>query len=994
MRESHYASVSLRSVAASACLLTLLSPTSLIARASTPEERDLAFETARQSVLFHENYDYRDELIAERAGKQQVSPARTAATARLAERLKGFTLHLDEVSGLPKMVATVAPGERLSGKGVRQPEVAARNFLAANAEAFGVTPRDLATLENAVVSSPEGGATIVRLEQNIAGIPVFRGDFSVVMTPRENAVVGTTGTIFPNLAGAATSRTFAVSMLDAVARASKDLAPSRSFVAGDFDVSGLDDAGYSRLRYRPDSSAVVVNPQFGEGLRARQVIFPIAAGEAIPAYYVEVNLTGELAGAGPYYSYVVSAVDGRVLFRMNLTADETFQYRVFADTAAPFRPFDSPEGITGTPHPTGLPDNFQAAGVTTNDVAVESLIGPTDPWLPAGAIETTGNNVDAYLDVAGADGFTAGDIRGAITAAGQFLPDWSHTNSSQDATVRQSKAVHMFFYNNWLHDIWYPRGFDEVWRNAQTDNYGRGGSAGDNIRGEGEDRTGTNNANMSTPADGGRPRMQMYRFNNPEPDRDSSTDFGIVAHEWMHFMSNRLVGNATGLSNNQGRSMGEGWGDWNALVNIVRVGDNLDGAFTTGAWATLSLWPSYTNNYYYGIRRYPYSTRMDIFPMTFAFIGPNQTFPPAVPRNANVNGSPSEVHNAGEVWCNMLWEMTASLMKTYGIEEGRTRALQYVCDGMKAAAQSGPTFGQERDGILTAANAVHPEDVPLVWQAFAKRGIGEGAVSPVPTSPNHSGITESFVAPVALPNDTIAVSSAGSHFQRNLLLGGAADLQFSFGSASMSPLAGNWNGGTGVGADRASTIGAYDASSGFFFLRNTNTPGAADVVFGFGAGGSAVAITGDWNGDGVDTVGIYDPATGAFFLRNTNSAGPADVVFSFGPGGVGFVPVVGDWNGDGTDTVGVYDPATGAFFLRNSNSNGGADLVFTFGVGGAIQPVAGDWNDDGTDTIGIYAPASGVTFLRNSNTSGPADVSYTFGPGGGAVACVGDFDGQ
>ncbi len=993
MRESHYASVSLRTVAATACLLTLLSPMSQIARASTPEERDLALETARQSVLFPENYDYREELSAERAGKQQVSPARTAATERLAEHLKGFTLHLDELSSLPRMVTTVAPGERLAGKGVRDAETAARNFLLANAEVYGVTARDLSTLERVFVTSPEGGATIVRLQQKIGGVPVFRSYLSIALTPGENAVVGTSGTIFAGVAGAAASKTQAVTMKDAVARASKDLAPTRAFIAGDFDETSLDDAGYTRFSYRPDSSAIVVNPQFGEGLRARQVIFPIAAGEAIPAYHIEVNLTGELAGSGPYYSYVISAVDGRVLFRKNLSEDETFSYRVFADTAAPFRPFDSPEGITGTPHPTGIPDGFQAAGATTNDVAVESLIGPTDPWLPAGAVETTGNNVDAYLDVAGADGFTAGDIRGAITSAGQFLPDWSHTNSSQDATVRQSKAVHMFFYNNWLHDVWYQRGFDEVSANAQTDNYGRGGVAGDNIRGEGEDRTGTNNANMSTPADGARPRMQMYRFNNPEPDRDSSTDFGIVAHEWMHYMSNRLVGNSFGLSNNQGRSMGEGWGDWCALVAIVRPGDNLDGAYTTGAWATLSLWPSYTNNYYYGIRRYPYSTRTDIFPLTFKDIGGGLSFPAGVPRNTNVGGSASEVHNAGEVWSNMLWEMTASLMKTYGVEEGRTRAMQYVADGMKETPDA-PTFGQARDGILTGANASHPEDVPLIWQAFAKRGIGEGAVSPASGSSNHSGITESFVAPVALPNDTIAVSTAGSHFQRNLLLGGAADLQFSYGAASMAPLAGNWNGGTGVGADRASTIGAYDASSGFFFLRNTNTPGAADMVFGFGAGGSAVAVTGDWNGDGVDTVGIYDPASGAFFLRNTNSAGPADVVFTFGPGGVGFVPVVGDWNGDGTDTIGVYDPATGAFFLRNSNSNGGADLVFTFGVGGAVQPVAGDWNDDGTETIGIYAPASGVTFLRNSNTSGPADVSYTFGPGGGAVACVGDFDGQ
>ena len=657
MRESHFASVSLRTVAASACLLSLLSPMGLVARASTPEDRDLAFEAARQSVSFPENYDYRHELIAERAGKQQVNPARAAATERLAERVKGFTLHLDETSGLPLMVTTVAPGARLSGRGVRDAETAARTFLATNADIYGVAARDLSTLEKVFVTSPEGGATIVRMHQMVGGIPVFRSDFSIVMTPGENAVVGTSGTIFPNVAVGTSSKTLAVSMKDAVARASKDLAPVKSFLAGDFDDAGIDDAGYTRLSYRPDSSAVVVNPQFGEGLRARQVIFPIAAGEAIPAYYVEVNLTGELAGAGPYYSYVISAVDGRILFRMNLTADDTFSYRVFGDTAAPYRPFDSPEGIAGTPHPTGVPDNFQAAGVTTNDVAVESLLGPTDPWLAPGAVETNGNNVDAYLDVAGSDGFTAGDIRGAITAAGQFLPDWSHTNSSQDAVVRQSKAVHMFYYNNWLHDVWYPRGFNEVSFNAQTDNYGRGG-ARRHVGGEGEDRTGTNNANMSTPADGGRPRMQMYRFTA----RRTGSRFvdglsAIVGARVVHFMSNRLVGNAPDSRTTRAARWARAGATSTALLTTVLDTDNVDGTtYAAGGQTDRSsaLDASFTTTTTYSIRRYPYvvAARRRIFPLTFKDIGSGITTYPGRLRQPvpEPDGKPAEVHNSGEIW--------------------------------------------------------------------------------------------------------------------------------------------------------------------------------------------------------------------------------------------------------------------------------------------------------------------------------------------------------
>jgi hypothetical protein len=77
---------------------------------------------------------------------------------------------------------------------------------------------------------------------------------------------------------------------------------------------------------------------------------------------------------------------------------------------------------------------------------------------------------------------------------------------------RMASITQLFYTTNYLHDFWYAGGFDEASGNAQTDNYGRGGIAGDNLRAEAQDYSGTFNANMSTPSDGGRPRMQMYLF--------------------------------------------------------------------------------------------------------------------------------------------------------------------------------------------------------------------------------------------------------------------------------------------------------------------------------------------------------------------------------------------------------------------------------------------------------------------------------------------------
>ena len=246
-------------------------------------------------------------------------------------------------------------------------------------------------------------------------------------------------------------------------------------------------------------------------------------------------------------------------------------------------------------------------------------------------------------------------------------------------------------------------------------------------------------------------------------------------------------------------------------------------------------------------------------------------------------------------------------------------------------------------------------------------------------------------APFVGEKDTIGTYTAASAawFLRNTNTSGGADTVFGYGAAggNFQAITGDWDN------DGDDTPGLYVQSSGTFFLKNTNGPGGADLAFTFGAGGGDfVAISGDWNADGTDTIGLYSPSTGAFFLRNSNTTGMADVMFSFGAGGAGFQPIAGDWNNDNTDTIGLYNQATGSIFLRNTNSNGGADVVFSFGAGGlGFQAIAGDWNNDGTHTVGLYNPSNGAFFLTNSNANGGASIVFSFGAGGG-VALAGDWD--
>ena len=224
-----------------------------------------------------------------------------------------------------------------------------------------------------------------------------------------------------------------------------------------------------------------------------------------------------------------------------------------------------------------------------------------------------------------------------------------------------------------------------------------------------------------------------------------------------------------------------------------------------------------------------------------------------------------------------------------------------------------------------------------------------------------------------VPTTTIGAyaASTGVFFLRNTNSAGNADVTVAYGPANATPLVGDWDG------NGTTTVGIYVPATGVFFLRNSNTPGAADLTISYGAPNS-IPLAGDWDGNGTTTIGTYVPSSGAFFLRNSNSPGGADIVFFYGPSSSTLTPVVGDWNGDGKDTVGLYSPADGTFFLRNTNSAGNADLTFVYGPANA-RPLSGDWTGIGKDTIGVYVPTTAVFFLRNSNSSGNADITLQFG---------------
>jgi hypothetical protein len=663
-----------------------------------------------------------------------------AGPDRLAADVGELQVDYDEATGLPNRVSSASPTARLSAGRTGSAEEAVGQFVARHGDLWRLSPQDVEGVEIASVS----GARLrtAHLLQRVDGVEVFNSDVTAAITPA-NEVISVAGQFFPGAAAASASRRAAATTAEqAIVVAAFDLTGFQydvsSVVLEDESGDGSRTGGYRSYRvHRPDDAP---GPPFERPVRVKDVMFPLGEEQFVPGYYLELWIK-----TFPAFSYVLDSVgEPDVLFRRNLRADVAFAYRVHNTEDALCRPEDGP--APGSPHPTGIPDGFQAPTIPQRLVTVESLI-PGDPWLPDDATTTKGNNCVAYADLTGPDGLGPGDVLGTVTSPGTFDHVYDTAQAASDPTNLQSSLVGMFFHVNWLHDRWYEAGFDEAAGNAQRDNFGRGGIEGDLILAEGNDFSGTDNANMQTPADGASPRMQMYEFLgvDPLPSRTSNFDALITFHEMGHYVTNRLVGNASGLVNRQGNAMGEGWGDFFAICMTSQDTDAFaSGVFPVGGWTDLTS--TFDDNYYFSIRRYPYTADLAKNPLTFRHISDGVVLPVGAPRNPLSGGPNSEVHNAGEVWCAALWEVFVNLVARHGHADAEARMLDYVIGGLKLTP-SMPTFTQARDGIVTAVTALDAGDLPDVWQGFAKRGMGPRAVSPPSTSTSLAGVVEDFATP-------------------------------------------------------------------------------------------------------------------------------------------------------------------------------------------------------------------------------------------------------
>ncbi|GAW15807.1 hypothetical protein ANO14919_052290 [Xylariales sp. No.14919] len=349
-----------------------------------------------------------------------------------------------------------------------------------------------------------------------------------------------------------------------------------------------------------------------------------------------------------------------------------------------------------------------------------------DPWeLQSSEFTWQSDGSENYTTTEGNNGIAVQDYTGETTNLYQPSSDDLkfeydlHLNESDPNAYRDASLAQLFYTANFYHDILYDLGFNEEAGNFQKNNNGKGGKDNDAVILSSQDTYGTDNALFSTPPDGENGMMLMLLWTQSSPRRDCAFEKDVVVHEFTHGLSGRLTGgpaNSDCLDTEEAAGMGEGWSDFFAIANALKDDWDKDTNVPLGAWVYNS--PN-------GLRSVPYTTNWE---------ANNNTY-------ETLNGL-SEEHDIGETWTTTLWEVFWNLVEKHGRnagpkpvfgedgvpEDGNFLAQKIVLDGM-ALQPCNPNFVTARDAIIDADEALTGGDnVCELWTAFAKRGLGEGAV--------------------------------------------------------------------------------------------------------------------------------------------------------------------------------------------------------------------------------------------------------------------------
>lgn len=583
-------------------------------------------------------------------------------------------------TGRLRMLARNVPP--LSPASPHDMETIARRFVLAHGDLLGADDAWLRNLE-LVALDKSGPNALLKFRQQWAGIPVFQDGLRVHVSPAGEVIeIDFDLESVPLPAGLPMAQS-RLAADQALLRCVEDFDTPRRNLRSEIMTAGQGAQYRTRLSFGPNADQV----------SAQYVWFPVDGLLRLAWHFDAAS-----ADSQTYFECIVDAQDGTLLYRASIT-DFEISGLVF-DSSSP-QPTATPGLLPPMPNPPVIVPR------TLRSFSGDPIASPAG-WVGAGNL-TIGNNVIAREDKTGDGDATLGVPAAAVNGVFGFDLQLG-PNAPSPANYTDAAVTNLFYWGNVAHDYFYNLGFTEAAGNMQQFNFGRGGLESDALKADaqkGSDLTPPflGCASMSTPIDGSSPKMLTSIWGpTAGPYVDSAFDAEVILHEYSHAVFRRLVGSSCGK---QCGALNEGNSDFFSLNYFVPASAPVDGDYIAVGYSK--------QDFAHGARSRPYSTRFQVNNLTYADFG-------------KIFSTGPEVHADGEIWMEAMWELRARLITKFGYEEGRRRAAQLMMDAMKRSP-SDPSFVDMRDALLGADQEDQQgEDIDLIWEAFARRGLGYMAV--------------------------------------------------------------------------------------------------------------------------------------------------------------------------------------------------------------------------------------------------------------------------
>ena len=473
--------------------------------------------------------------------------------------------------------------------------------------------------------------------------------------------------------------------------------------------------------------------------------------------------------------------------------------------------------------------------VSDCDIKLENLASraPWDHSVNANAPTNTTAGNNALTGQAWLSPLTPAEQYRPVSPTRDYLFPWQNKWKTQglgptpgcDATALippngndiDAATTNLFAMHNRMHDWSYFLGFTERNFNMQVNNFGLTAPGLFPLGGELDPEVGNSqagavhgypsflgrdNANQITLQDGIPPITNMYLWQPIAgafyaPCVDGDYDMSVIGHEYTHAISNRMIGGPdSGITSQQGGSMGESWSDLSGVEILNEYTDYIPNGpieFPTANENPFAVGPYVTGNKERGIRNYNMSRNIAV--PSFSG-GPPQVLPPTSPLSTNnpLNYSNigydfvceqndlgaciayAQVHADGEIWSATNYDIRQLFINKYnGSYPATNKALQRDCANGTIPVNQCP--GNRRwiqimfDAFLMMSSDVDmlsardaylgadlmrfgdPGNSTELWRAFARRGMGQNAstidgedVNPIPSfeSPKESEIGFKF----------------------------------------------------------------------------------------------------------------------------------------------------------------------------------------------------------------------------------------------------------